>query len=173
MPFTFTPEDGTGLAGANSYVTLVEATDYYAVDPVAAAAFAALANDAAREHRLAWATRILDQKTRWRGHKAVEASGLRWPRTYVCDRDGIAIEDDVVPRQVKEAVLELAKYLQTNDPTTEQDVEAVKRAKVDVLEIEYQDDTSQTTVPPIINQILSPLGYFQVGGSMFIPIVKS
>lgn len=172
MAFTFLVETGAGLAGATSYVTTTEATDYYAVDPEAAAAFGALGADA-QEKRLAWASRVLDQKTRWKGEKAVAASGLRWPRTCVYDRDGIAIEDDVVPPQVKEAVLELAKYLATNDVTTEQDQEAVKRAKVDVLEIEYQEGTTQTTVPPIINQILRPLGTFQVGGSQFIPIVKS
>ena len=162
MAFVFTVEDGSVVAGANSYVPVAFADDYFAIDPNFLATWTALDNDE-KEIFLAWSTRIVDQKVRWRGDKTDEDSALRWPRTGVYDRDGVLIEDNEIPLQLKELVCEFVKFLQSADPTTSQEVSNIKREKLDVLEIEYQDQTSQSIYPPIFGQLLVGIGSFPNG----------
>lgn len=170
MAFVFTVEDGTNVAGANSYVSLAYAEDYFAVD-VASATWEALSDDQ-KEFYLAWATRVLDQKTEWRGYINADSQSLRWPRKGVTDRDYRAIDVDEIPNAVKAATCELAKWLITNDPTTGQDTDYLKRIKVDVIEIEYQDGATQSSYPSIINAIINGIGYFRVGARGFGRIVR-
>lgn len=172
MTFTFLPEDGTALEAANSYVTVEEADDHFLIDLNFAATWSAL-DEEAKQHQLAWATRVLDQKVEWRGTRVDADSGLRWPRTGVYDRDGALIDDDAVPLQVKQAVCELAKFLMTTDLTAGQDVEYLKRVRVDVLEAEWQDGTGQSALPSLINDILFGLGAMPTGGSRFVRILKT
>lgn len=168
---TFVVEDGTGLPSATSYVSLAEADDYFAVDLNYAATWSAF-TDTQKQDRLMWASRILDQKVRWKGTLFEEGVGLRWPREGVFDRDDIAIDTDVVPPQVKAATCELTKYLEDNDPTTGGDVDFIKRAQVDVLEVEFQDGTSQNSFPTILNAILRNVGTFVIGTPRTLRIVK-
>ena len=85
----------------------------------------------------------------------------------------LLIADDVVPEAVKQATCELAKFLQENDLTVGKDIENMKRIVVDVIEIEYQDQTTQSNVPTIINAILTGLGSFRVGSRGFGKIIKA
>ena len=174
MSFTFTVETGAGLASANSYGSVSEMDDYAAVDVNYAASWAAFDSDE-KEKRLAWASRVLDQKTSWRGTKAVAESGLRWPRYGVYDRDGNLIADNVVPVQVKQATFELAKFMTATDITTSQEADFIKRIELDVVQIDFQDNTAQPNTPSMLNDILSGLGSFGgcgAGGSRFHRIVK-
>lgn len=171
MAFVFTVEDGTGLPGATSYVSVADALDYFAVDPNAAD-FIALSPEM-HQFYLGWATRVLDQKTDWKGTKNSATQGLRWPRTGVFDRDGLAISSTIVPREVKAATCELARWLLTNDPAAGQDIERIKQVVVDVVEIMFQDDDSQSSYPSIINAILTGLGGFRIGNRQFAKIIKA
>lgn len=172
MSFSFVVEDGSGLPAATSYVSVAEADVYFTPDLNYAATWGALTNEQ-KELSLAWASRILDQKTDWKGNRAVTTSGLRWPRSYAYDRDGILVDDGIVPPAVKQATCELAKYVRATDLTVGPDVENIKRITVDVIEIEYQDQTAQSSVPTIINAILTGLGSLRVGGRGFGKIVKA
>lgn len=171
MAFTFTVETGTQVVGANSYVSVAYADDYFIIDPNFAATWVALSSTQ-KEYYLAWATRILDQKVVWRGDRYTTTQALRWPRKYVSDVDGNLIDPATIPRQLKEAACEFAKWLHTNDPTAGRDEDNLKRIVVDVVEIEYQDGSAQTAYPSIINQILDPLGRLRVGGMGFARIVR-
>lgn len=172
--FAFVVENGSIVAGATSYVSVAEADDYYTIDPNFSATWAGLTTTV-KQHLLAWSTRILDQKTDWKGYVTdATVQELRWPRTYVYARDNVLIADNKIPEQLKEAVFELAKWLYTNDPTTGQDVDWLKRMKVDVIEIEWQENASQNSFPSIINAILGTLGNFRIGGgSRFGRIIKN
>lgn len=172
MAFTFVVEDGNGLEDATSYVSVEEATDYYTVDANFTAAWTALTTQQ-KQYRLAWASRILDQKVKWKGEKVEEESGLRWPRSCVYDVDGIAIPEDVVPKPVKHATLEFAKYLQNNDPTEGADVDWIQFMKIDVLELRFQPGTSQNTFPSLINQILAGVGTLTIGGSRSLKLLMA
>lgn len=171
MAFTFTVEDGTVVTGANSYVTVAYADDYFEIDFNFKDTWASLPISD-QEYYLAWSTRILDQKVKWAGYRTNSTSALRWPRTGVYDADCEIIATTTMPRQLKEATCEFAKWLYSNDPTTGKDEENLKRIAVDVVEIEYQDDTSQSSYASIVNQILKPLGHMTVGGYGFGRITR-
>lgn len=171
MAFTFTVEDGTLVVGANSYVSTTYADDYFIIDPNFTTAWTALSSTQ-KQYYLAWATRILDQKVVWRGERYTTTQALRWPRKYVYDADDNLIDPTEIPRQLKEATCEFAKWLYTNDPTAGRDEDNLKRIMVDVVEIEYQEGSAQSSYPSIINQILSPLGRMRVGGMGFGRIVR-
>jgi hypothetical protein len=173
MAFTFVVETGAGLANATSYVSVAEADDYFTIDPNFFATWDAL-TQTNQEYLLAWATRLLDQKVEWKGCPSTEVQALRWPRTYVYDRDDRMIEPDEMPKQLKEAVFEFAKYLHENDPTVGQDIDYLKSMRVDVIELEWQDNAAQSAFPTLLGNIIVPLGYFRGGGgSRFGRIVKN
>jgi hypothetical protein len=172
MAFVFTVETGSIVAGANSYVSVAEADDYYVIDSNFGAVWTAYTTEK-KQSLLAWATRILDQKCSFSGYQSGDSQPLRWPRTRVRDRDGVAIAVDAIPTQLKAAVLELLKYILQNDPTTSAEVEHLRVVTVDVITLEYQEGTSQSKVPGIINQVLYGLGTYLSGNRGFGKISKS
>lgn len=167
-----TVEDGSVVTGADSYVSVAFADAYFAIDVNFDATWAALSTSD-KEQRLKWATRILDQKVKWNGDKVDDDSSLRWPRTGVYDRDALLIADTDIPLQLKELTCEVAKFVATTDPTTSQGVDYLKSVVVDVIEVHYQDGASQTSTPPIFNQLLRGLGFYPTAMSGFFgKIVK-
>lgn len=172
MAFEFVVETGAGLSNATSYLSVVEADDYFTPDTFFTT-WDAL-TEQQKENVLAWATRLLDQKAEFAGDIVSETQALRWPRMYVRNRDGVLLSAGVIPVQIKQVTCELAKYLLSGgDLTTGVDVQNLLRVKVDVIELEYQQDTAQVEIPSIINAILRPLGFFRVGGSGSAKIVKA
>ena len=101
----FTPEDGTGLPDANSYVALAEADDWLADRGYAD--WAALAT-AERQSRLVRATDYLTDMLTFGGERAVDGQGLAWPRLDACDAEGSPIASNVVPSALKRATYLLA-----------------------------------------------------------------
>lgn len=172
MAFVFTVEDGSLVADANSYATVAEADDYYAVDPNFNATWTAY-TDVEKEQRLAWSARVLDQKCRYDGSPVSATQAMRWPRTGVTDKDCRVVSSTSIPEQLKEAVLEHLKYAINNDPTTGGDIDQISQVVVDVIEITYQEGTSQTTVPNLINHILTGIGAYQIGSRGAGKIIKS
>lgn len=164
-------EDGTGVANANSYVSVQNIKDYFAVVPDAAA-FIAL-DDATLANYAIWATRTLDQKTVWKGYRVLDTQALEWPRNCVYDKYDRPVSADSVPAQVMAVTCELARWLQDNDPTDGQDVSNLKQIVVDVVDIVFQDQTTQTSWPTIFNQIIDGLGRLNVGSRGFPRVVKA
>ena len=98
----FTVEDGTGVEGANAYVTLVEAQAYYDDRGITWSA----ATDADKQEQIVVATSYVDNKYSWPGTRNSRDQGLQWPRTDAYDADGLEIASDEVPTEVKYAVCE-------------------------------------------------------------------
>jgi hypothetical protein len=169
---TLIVEDGTGLTTANSYVSEAEADAYFEIVPAYSDVWAAY-TATEKENLLRMATRVLDARTSWEGHKQVDESALRWPRKHVRDRDGLLVDSDLVPQAVKDATCELARIIDNEDITTGQDVENVRMLKLDVLEIEYQEGSSQQRVPQHLNHVLRGLGFFMSGTTAFGRIRKA
>lgn len=165
MAFTFTVEDGSGIADATSYISLEEANDILAMNIHISADWAEL-TDADKERLLAWASRYLDERARWYGYRVSDTSGLRWPRTGVIDRDGIVIAPDAIPKQLKIAVAEMARYLMTGDRTVERDQDGLVRLKADVIELEFLEGYKLPKVPEHMQYLLAGLGSIGTGGGM-------
>lgn len=102
-----------GGASANSYVTLAEAIAYF---EARLATQAWDSNTALHERALVAATARLDQCL-FVGLKANTTQRLKWPRVGVRDDDDRAVEDDIIPQNIKDAQCEIALYLLAGNDT--------------------------------------------------------
>lgn len=108
-------EDGTGLASADSYLSVAGADSYHAShgNPSAWSS----ASTAAKESALQLATQFLDLTYggQWLGVRIIETMSLDWPRYGVTDRDGFVIDSDAVPVQIEHATAYLALQVVNGD----------------------------------------------------------
>jgi len=158
MPTVDATVKGTG---ANSYVTLAEASSFHA-ESVYGSAWAAYSST---QQGLAviTATRMLDDYVDWSGYKATDEQALRWPRYGVDDRDGYYFEDDQIPTFLVNATSEFAKYILDNigtDITASPDTKGFKSLQADVLRIEVDkaDRDSDSVLPQGIVVMVEPYG---------------
>jgi len=138
-------ETGSGLANANSYVTLDDADLYHEMRLHVATWTAA--SDDTKEAALMWATRLLDNLIDWSGYKTSETQALRWPRSFTYDLDGYLIESSIIPDFLKSATAEYARNLIDEDPTGDNDLAGFKKLKIDVLEIEVDKWSETGSIP--------------------------
>lgn len=147
MPVTLV--EAVGSATANTYATLTEA-DAFAVARVNSAAWTA-ATDDQKKSALVQATRLLDRVFHWVGKATTSTQALMWPRNGMVTATGYAMDDNVIPQQLKDAESEWAIRL-IEDSSIVDDNEAVKlglqRIKVGPIDLEYQQNSS-TRVPTL------------------------
>ena len=149
MAFTFIVEDGTGLSNATSYTSLAFADEYLCQNLHAYPDWSGLTPEA-QEQLLSFSSLWLDRHVQWKGTKSVPTSCLRWPRTGVCDRDGILIAEDEIPKQLQQATAELARYFISSDFTafstssTPGASGELKELKVDVVELVFNVEQAQS-----------------------------
>jgi hypothetical protein len=122
---------------------------------------------------LIWSTRYLDQRAVWNGRKTNKDSALRWPRTGVKDADGEYIDEFTIPPQLKQAVIEMARYLIESDRSTDRPQDGLKSLKVDVIELVFNESYRLPEVPNEINMLLSGLGIIKTGIGGFAKIRRS
>lgn len=177
MAFTFIVEDGTIVAGANSYISLVEAMAYLEVDARALAIWEALPDDTDREKLLVLATRYLDENWQWFGRRTgpcldpPEVQKLKWPRMGMRDSEGMCIASNVIPDELKAATAQLAVWLKSNDGNESMEMESIKRFRSDEVEIEWQDGFDGRTAPEFLTKLLRCFGYGP-NDRGFKPIIK-
>lgn len=101
-----TVEDGTGLVGADAYISVVNADTYFLAS---ANATWAVATIPAKEVAIVKATRYMEKRfgTKWKGLIASSEQALGWPRRYVYDERGTELVDQV-PVQIARACAEYA-----------------------------------------------------------------
>lgn len=168
---TLIVEDGTGLSNAESYISVSDATAYHAAR--GNSAWESIASDTIREQYLRKATQYLDSmySARWRGSAINSTMSLDWPRAWVerDDYNGFVsggqyysyYDSDSVPQGIKDACCEAALAVISADLLAEQG-QSVVREKVDVLEVQYSEFSSQRRRFPFIDSILRP---FLVSGN--------
>lgn len=145
----------TVVEGAQSYVSVADC-DTYATEHSFSATWTG-ATTATKESSLRYATKWIDQRYRWLGIISSTAlSRLKWPRLYAVDRDGR--EWTGVPQQLKDAVCEVAlAHLSSGVNEVRSRGGAVKRQKVDVIEVEYMDGATAGRTWPYVDSLLSDL----------------
>lgn len=141
-------EDGTGLANAESYISITDADTYH--DNRGNTAWADLTT-AQKERLLRIATDYMMAvyRLRWDGYRYVNTQALDWPRIYVPVRDICSVnaypeyvDFDIVPQQVKNACAELAYKANTETLLADQSQNVV-REKVGPIEVEYDKYSPQ------------------------------
>jgi hypothetical protein len=127
-------EDGTGLPTANAYVSVTEADTILAIN--IHSTWATLTTPV-KEKLIQWATRILNERARWKGARVSQTSGTPFPRTGLRDDDGIYYAINSIPMPVKVATAVLADFLGTGDPTAPNSSANLKRLDVDVISLQF------------------------------------
>lgn len=148
-------EDGSIVENANSYNTVDEIRTY-----ATARGYDLPADDADVEILAIQATDYLESfRERYQGTIVEFGQELQFPRTGVV-LDGYYLESGIIPKELKRAHAQATVEAYTSDlmPNSAQ---SVKKEKIDVIEVEYQDGTSSTTGFEKIESLLAPL--FTVG----------
>jgi hypothetical protein len=162
-------EDGTGVVTANAYATVVE------IDAILTTNIHSgwgVLDPTSKENLIIWATRILDERMRWFGHKTHQTSGLAWPRYGVKDKEQFLIDDNVVPKAVKVAVAVLADHLIAGNPDAVNSASNLKELKVDVVQLNFDPNLTVAKYPVELTLILDGLGYGSWGRSGPKRIIK-
>jgi len=140
-------EDGSQVAGANSYIS-ESFLATYAEDRGITLTQAASA--------LIYRSMSYIETRSYQGNKVSETQSLQWPRNDVYI-DDFLFPSDMIPIELQNAQAETCLSIdQGNDPAATTD-RAVKREKVDVLEVEYMDNASSKPTYTSINIWLDKL----------------
>ena len=132
----FTVEDGTGVVGANSYITLAFADEYH--EDRGQLTWVAL-SILDRQRFLVRSSDYIDKRfgRRFRGFRQTKSQGLEWPRLDAFDDDDYVL--DVIPSQLEKATAEYAlraiDNLQLAPDNTDTGVDATF-TKIGPIEIE-------------------------------------
>jgi len=148
-------EDGTIVNDANSYVTVSYADSFH--NDRANSSWTG--TDAVKEAALIKATDYIEQvyEGRWVGYLVDNDQPLSWPRTYNVN-GSVYVDYDIsgdIPKRLKQAVCILALESLSGELNPVLD-RAVKREKVDVIEVEYMDGASDGKRRPAITGLLRP-----------------
>ena len=141
-------ENGTIVAGANSYVTEAELADY-------ATARGMTITPGDEELYLIEATDYLETLN-FIGDKVSKDQPLQWPRYHVYIDDW-HYPDTEIPKELKNAQLVIALSMSQGNSPMANITAAVKRVKADVVEVEFADGAVVNTVVPAISASLKKL----------------
>jgi hypothetical protein len=150
----FVVEDGTGLTTSTSYVSVADATTYFAT-------YGTEANNtlwtgkttAEHERALNNGTQFIDSQYYFPGIKSSETQALNWPRKYAYDCNGYELDD--IPQKLKDAVCEAALRSFDGDLLSDRSTSGdTKKVKVDVIEEEYFEGTTRNNPYTIIDNLL-------------------
>lgn len=150
-----TVEDGTGLAAADSLVSIAVALVYHAA--MGNTAWAA-ATEAAQEIALRRATQYIDNRYTYRGTKLTSTQALAWPR--VGYEDGYTAEAWPVAN-LKAACCELALRALTTALQTDVKADQLIEQTIDVITQKWAHKSGQMRYP-VVDSLLSR---YSVGGS--------
>ncbi len=144
---TITVEDGSIVEDANSYATETELSDY------ATARGVTLSGDT--EQLLIQAMDYIEAQS-FKGAKYTQDQELQWPRSGV-KIDGFSIGTDEIPKDLKKAQMAVAVAIDEGNSPDAVITSGIKMEKVDVIEIEYQDNAITNSIDPKINNLLKKL----------------
>lgn len=151
-------EDGTGLATAESYISVADADTYIANFKGAVSVWDS-ATEASKEIAARNATQYLDDGYLFIGGKETSAQALQWPREYAYDEADELIEG--VPQKLKDATAELMyEYIVGGDLVSNlSTTDYLKRKKTDVLEKEWFQGAPKQNVYVRVNRLISAITY--------------
>lgn len=159
-------EDGTGVADANSYVSLDDCADYCTEQGLTFPASPSLP----AEQAIVRATRSLDAQyeSKYPGTRTFgRDQSLGWPRhdidnsstgDLVTDTEGNTIEDEEIPIEIVRATCELAARELTEAQSTMPDLDrSILSEKAGPVSITFAANAREQTVFPVVDGILAPL----------------
>lgn len=158
IPALVVVEDGTGITGANSYVTESQLAGYMAARNVT------ISGDLTAS--LLKAMDYLETLS-FTGNKYSETQALQWPRDSVYI-DGYSLSSSTIPNELKLAQMRLAQEIdQGNDPL-ETLARKVKREKVGPVEVEYDDSSASSAILRSVNNMLRKILSTTSGNAFYV-----
>lgn len=163
-------EDGTGVAGANTYITLAEAKSY-ATDR----GEGFTASDPEIETFIINAKDYLESfRSQFSGQKVSPSQALQYPRLKTTV-DNVAFPSDAIPVELKNAQCQLAiDYAAQGDLMPSTDGYAVAREKVDVIEVDYATggrlSGNSLPAPPSFPKAMAWIYPLLIGGGLITTI---
>ena len=136
-------EDGTNVANADSYITIAE-YNTWADARFTAGRTTAPATDAAAEALIYRAMDYFEAQS-FQGYIANDGQALQWPRTWVTI-DSFAVGANEIPKEVKNSIYELAYGEEKSYGSLDAIERKIKKEKIDVIETEYADNSSSSTL---------------------------
>jgi hypothetical protein len=162
-------EDGTGVAGADSYVTVAEC-EAFAVKYYGASLAGSTANKEAALRRAA----LFMDSLPWKGHRTFGRNqGLAWPRKDVTDGEGQEISEGEIPEEIKDAQHIFARA-EFQNPGILAPTITLTDAKVliEVKGIKWQPRSAPNTIEasrPVVTQAIDKVeGFFKPSQPKFL-----
>lgn len=163
MALTLIKEDGSRVAGANSYATVADCDAYHAGHVYASAWTAATGeqNTAA----LVMATRVIDSQFQFRGRKVADDQALQWPRQDCPDPDSPEVNgvvaEGVIPQVIVDATCELARVLLGKDVTADPNEPGLKSLRLEgTLRVDWDVRKRVAGVPAYVRTMLTRFGEY-------------
>lgn len=128
-----------------------------------------------KEKALAWATSTLDVQVAWDGSKVSATQPLAWPRTGASDCEENTFDDDIFPKEVKNATIEFAMSLAGRDTSATPGLLGlgIRSAKVAEIEVEADDTMLIDVVPKYVQDMIACFGEAKsVTGSSMVRLVR-
>lgn len=143
-----------------SYVTIEDADQYFQGRDDAAHWFSL--TEIQKSSVLEQATRFLDHSFQWKGSPAKVGQPLRWPRQNVFDPDGILLDQNVIPLQIRNAVLEQALFgiSSGNLPLKE----GIKSISIGKMSLSFERSAERELISPEAARFVRGLGTFCSSG---------
>jgi hypothetical protein len=152
---SITVEDGTVVAGANSYLSVEDADTYFEEHGSPADWTAMTTED--KEAALKYATKYLDGKMKWYSCILDRTQVLGWPRKQFCDSEGRTIGGEGnMPQALLDSTAEVARQWQADQ--FQEGVTGVKRERIGTSEVEYFGPAGSSKNYAFAIQMLSELG---------------
>jgi hypothetical protein len=160
MAIEFVVEDGTGKADATSYATTAAFDQYW---ENRGETFSEA--DAVKQAWLNIATSYIDIRYRFFGAKTTpDTQALEWPRTNVLDRNGDKITNTVLPADITNATIELAKVVRSNSDLYADDSDKVQSRSLGPASVTYKAGVELTLYKSTV-RYLKP---YLMGGTFLV-----
>ena len=161
-------ENGSQVAGAESYASVADASTYFTAR--ANAAWAALASDALREAALRQACDYIEAVygLRWKGERVAITQALSWPRDGVVV-DGVELSTTAIPAALMRANIELALKASAGELLSDQGAQVISET-VGPISVTYAAGARQATRYAYVENMLAGL---LDGGLNQIPVQRA
>ena len=165
---TIIVEDGSNVANANSYVSVSDLESFAALR-----GYTLPATTAEKEVLLIKGSDYTESfRAKYQGQKTYSDQSLQWPREPVII-DGYQIGSTSIPSDLKNAQMQAAIEVSLSggdiQPNTGKNI---KKEKVDVIEVEYQDGGGALYAPtyPKVDTYIDPL--IKAGGGLLVEPIR-
>ena len=136
------------VVGTNSYVTVAELDTYAGDRGISITA----------EDKTILLIKAMDyiETRNYISSKTDVTQALEFPRLLCCGYSVCEYDNEEVPNDIKKAQMVAALLIDTDNDLQATLTQTVKREKVDVLEVEYMDNSSQSNFYTSLNDLLKP-----------------